>query len=202
MGGIFTHVRARLDTVAEDFWGRYRQNAFFDVRVFNPYSPSHHGTTLAQCYRRNEQEKKRAYEERVREIEHGSFSPLVFSTREGWAQLPQWSTNRLLAKLLRNVTNHNMTELSSGFGANIVFHCYSLPSCASEDQGPHPACALSEAIDFTCSESRFAPRHYIRNYSCLPFFFYFRMYHIPYYTCLESLQNFCSDPQCFPPTHN
>ena len=59
------------------------QNAFFDVRVFNPYAPSHHGTTLAQCYRRHEQEKKRAYEEKVREVEHGSFSPLIFSTSIG-----------------------------------------------------------------------------------------------------------------------
>ena len=64
---------ARLDIVAVNFWGRDRQNAFFDVRVFNPYAPSHCGTTLVQCYRRNEQEKKRAYEERVREVEHGSF---------------------------------------------------------------------------------------------------------------------------------
>ena len=50
---------ARLDIVAENFWGCHRQNAFFDIRVFNPYAPSHRGTTLAQCYRRNELEKKR-----------------------------------------------------------------------------------------------------------------------------------------------
>ena len=31
----------------------------------------------------NELEKRRAYDERVREIEHGSFSPLVFSTAGG-----------------------------------------------------------------------------------------------------------------------
>ena len=41
---------ARLDVVAENFWGRDRQNAFFDVRVFNPNAPSHRGTSLAQCY--------------------------------------------------------------------------------------------------------------------------------------------------------
>ena len=28
---------ARLDIVAQSFWGRDRQSAFFDVRVFNPY---------------------------------------------------------------------------------------------------------------------------------------------------------------------
>ena len=74
---------AHLDIVAENFWGRDRQNAFFDVRVFNPYAQSHHSSTLAQCYRRNEQEKKRSYEERVRKVEHGSFSPLIFSTSGG-----------------------------------------------------------------------------------------------------------------------
>ena len=35
-----------------------------------------------QCYRRNEQEKQ-AYDQRVREIEHGSFSQLVFTTTGG-----------------------------------------------------------------------------------------------------------------------
>ena len=40
-------------------------------------------TPLTQCYKKNEQEKKRAYDERVREVEHGTFSPLVFSTSGG-----------------------------------------------------------------------------------------------------------------------
>ncbi len=66
--------------MAESFWGRDRQCAFYDVRVFNPFAQSYRNTSLSQCYRRNEMEKKRAYDERVREIEHGSFSPLVFST--------------------------------------------------------------------------------------------------------------------------
>ena len=74
---------ARLDIVAQSFWGRDRQSAFFDVRVFNPFAPCYRSSTLAQCYRKNELEKKRAYEERVREIEHGSFSPLVFSAAGG-----------------------------------------------------------------------------------------------------------------------
>ena len=62
---------------------RARQSAFFDVRVFNPYAPCYWSSTLAQCYWKNELEKKRAYEEHVREVEHGSFSPLVFSAAGG-----------------------------------------------------------------------------------------------------------------------
>ena len=52
---------------------------FFDIRVFNPSAQSHRNTLLAPCYRCNEM-KKRVYDERVRVIKHGSFSPLVFST--------------------------------------------------------------------------------------------------------------------------
>ena len=74
---------ARLDVVAESFWGNDKQSALFDVRVFNPFAPSYRNTSLAQCYRKNELEKKRAYDQRIREIEHGSFSPLVFSTSRG-----------------------------------------------------------------------------------------------------------------------
>ena len=76
---------ARLDIVATNFWGRDRQRAFFDVRVFNPSAQSYRDTSMPQCYRRNELEKKRAYDERVREIEHASFSPLVFCTSGGMA---------------------------------------------------------------------------------------------------------------------
>ena len=76
---------ARLDIVATSFWGRDRQRAFFDVRVFNPFAQSYRDTSLPQCYRRNEMEKRRVYDERIREIEHGSFSPLVFSTSGGMA---------------------------------------------------------------------------------------------------------------------
>ena len=71
---------ARLDVVAQGLWGKDRQCTFFDVRVFNPFAQSHQKTSLTQCYHRQEQEKRRHYEERVREIEHGSFSPLVFAT--------------------------------------------------------------------------------------------------------------------------
>ena len=74
---------ARLDIVAESFWGRDRQRAFFNVWVFNPFALSYHNNSLSQCYHRNELEKRRAYDERIREIEHGSFSPLVFSTAGG-----------------------------------------------------------------------------------------------------------------------
>ena len=90
---------ARLDVAADSFWGNDRQRAFFDVRVFNPHAPSYQNTPLAQCYRKNEQEKKRAYNQRMREIEHGSFSPLVSSTTGGMGTTATVVYKRLAAMM-------------------------------------------------------------------------------------------------------
>ena len=38
---------------------------------------------MKQCYLKNELEKKRQYNERVLQVEHGSFSPLVFNVNGG-----------------------------------------------------------------------------------------------------------------------
>ena len=74
---------AHLDIKAQGFGGNDRQCAFFDVWFFNPLTHNYHSLPLTTCYRRNEQEKRRAYDQRVREVEHGCFSPLVFSASGG-----------------------------------------------------------------------------------------------------------------------
>ena len=71
---------ARLDVSAVGFWGGHHQRAFFDVKVFNPTASSYRATPVASLYRRFEKEKRRKYEQRIREVEMGSFTPLVFST--------------------------------------------------------------------------------------------------------------------------
>ena len=50
--------RVRLDVVARDFWGRNRQRAFFDVRVFNSFTCSYSRFLLPRCYQLHEQEKR------------------------------------------------------------------------------------------------------------------------------------------------
>ena len=42
-------------------------------------TPSNCRSSLTSAYRHHETQKRRRYEERVWEIEHGSFTPLVFS---------------------------------------------------------------------------------------------------------------------------
>ncbi len=61
---------ARRDIAANDFWGGHYERTFFDVRVFNPHAGSNRQTSLAACYRKHEAIKMRAYEQRVREVEH------------------------------------------------------------------------------------------------------------------------------------
>jgi len=84
---------ARLDIAANGFWrGRYEE-AFFDVRVFNPHALSNRQQSLPQTYRKHEHAKICAYEERVREIEHSSFTPLVMSLLEDWGMPPKYASD-------------------------------------------------------------------------------------------------------------
>ena len=72
-----------LDVSARGFWGGNHQGTFFDVQVFNPMASSDRTTAVSSLYWRFECAKWRMYEQRVREIEISSFTPLVFSTFRG-----------------------------------------------------------------------------------------------------------------------
>ena len=71
-----TESGARLDVRAQGFWGVHHQQAYFDVRVFNPLAISNHQTTISTCFRSHDCEKHRVYEQCVCEVERGSFTPL------------------------------------------------------------------------------------------------------------------------------
>ena len=73
--------------------------AFFDVRKFNPNAPSNHTPSSAACYRRHKQAKSNLYEERVREVEHAFFTPLVFTTSGGASPLTDTFLKHLATKL-------------------------------------------------------------------------------------------------------
>ena len=60
------------------FWERGQQ-AFFDIRVSDHNACCYRNKSLQQCHVIIEQEKKRAYNERILQVDHGTFTPLVFS---------------------------------------------------------------------------------------------------------------------------
>ena len=82
-----TENSAHLDIRARGFWGSRSESAFFDVRIFNPNAPSNHTSSSAACYRCHEQAKRNLYEECIHEVEHASFTPLVFMTSGGASPL-------------------------------------------------------------------------------------------------------------------
>ena len=56
----------------------------FDMPVFNPNATFYKPNSFASCYKKQEQEKKKKYdEELVRRVEQVSLTPLVFSCGGG-----------------------------------------------------------------------------------------------------------------------
>ena len=108
-----TQDGARLHITANGFWkGRYERTSF-DVRIFNPHAPT---KRHPHCYRKHESGKKCQYEQRVREVEHASFTPLVLSVTGGMANEATVFYKRLASKLATKWDQPYSSTLS-------WFHC-------------------------------------------------------------------------------
>ncbi len=90
---------ARLDIVADGLWGGRNECAFFDVRVINPYARSNCSENLQAMYRRHDNMKRRGYEQRIREVEHATFVPLIFSLTGGSGSSANSCLKRLASRL-------------------------------------------------------------------------------------------------------
>lgn len=89
---------ARSDIRARGFWTQ-SQNAFFDVKVFYPHASSLQSKKLSSVFKSCEQEKKRQYNERILQVEHGSFTPLIFSACGGMGREAQAMIRKLAQKM-------------------------------------------------------------------------------------------------------
>ena len=112
---------ARLDIAASGFWGRRFERTYFDVRVFNPLAPSHRQCNLSTCYRKQENLKKRAYEQRVREVEHSSFAPLVLSASGGLANEAKIFYRRLASFLAASKWDQPYSSTLSWLHTRLTF---------------------------------------------------------------------------------
>ena len=74
--------KARLDVSGVGVWGSY-EKTFLDIRVVHPNCPTYLNKTIDKVYAAHESEKKRHYNERVLQIEKGSFTPIVCTTTGG-----------------------------------------------------------------------------------------------------------------------
>ena len=82
-GETFVHrsanvgTEARLDIKARGFWNS-TQDAFFDA--FHPNAPSYCFKDIGTLYKQHESANIRENNQRVRDVEHGVFTPLIFMT--------------------------------------------------------------------------------------------------------------------------
>ncbi len=72
-------------------------------KAFNPNARSYQEFQLISVYRRQERDKQRVYEQRVRKVELGSFTPLVFSTSAGTARAATVAYKQLASLLATKV---------------------------------------------------------------------------------------------------
>ena len=88
---------ARLDIIARGFW-LDDENSFFDIKVFYAFAKAHLGINLETAFVRNENGKKTDYNSRVVRVEHGSFTPIVFSSCGGAGVETSKFISRLIEK--------------------------------------------------------------------------------------------------------
>ena len=100
------HLQALPHIVCEAWYSFL--GVFMDVRMFNPHAPSNNNTSINSCYRKHENEKKRAYEQRIREVEHASFTP---SASGGMAKQSTTFYKRLASLLAEKWDQHYSTAL-------------------------------------------------------------------------------------------
>ena len=99
---------ARLDVTAQGFWGDRRCTCFL-----YPNASSTRKMQLPSAYRLHQSQKQRSYDQRVREVEHGSFTPLIFSTSGGMGKCASVTYKRLASLL--------STKQEQFYGATIVW---------------------------------------------------------------------------------
>ena len=104
---INTEDNAGVDIAASNVWSPSNR-AFFDVRVYNPFSTTYIRSTLIAYHRRNEQEKRRQYDSRIRIVEHGTFTSLVFTTAGGMGP----AATTFYKRLASNLSDHHKKPYS------------------------------------------------------------------------------------------
>ena len=81
---ILKEDNARPDIIAKVVW-RNAQNEYCDVRVTNVNSDSQKNVPVEKSLSKHKEDKKRNYNRRITNVEHGTFTLLAFSLTHGEA---------------------------------------------------------------------------------------------------------------------
>ena len=110
---------ARLDVRARGFWRR-GQNAFIDVRVTNPGAATQSQKSIEKILQKHKREKKRAYNERIMNVEHGTFTPLVFTVLGGMGQENE-KYHKHLADKIATKSEDDYSKVVNYIRCNVAF---------------------------------------------------------------------------------
>ena len=144
---------ARLDIAMNGFWGGRFERTFVDVRVFNPYAPTNRNSTISTCYRNHETQKKRAYDQRIREVEHATFTPLVMSATGGLARQAAVFYKRL-ASLLSSKINQPYCKTINWLRCRLSFALLrSAIQCIRGARSSHGHAVSTPQVDLATSET-------------------------------------------------
>ena len=144
---------ARLDIAMNGFWGGRFERTFVDVRVFNPYAPTNRNSTISTCYRNHETQKKRAYDQRIREVEHATFTPLVMSATGGLARQAAVFYKRL-ADLLSSKINQPYCKTITWLRCRLSFALLrSVIQCIRGARSSHGHAVSTPQVDLATAET-------------------------------------------------
>ena len=111
--------RARLDVSGIGVWGSY-ERSFLDVRIVHPNAPSYIDKPIEKVYESHEKQKKRTYNERVIQVEKGSFTPIVMSTFGGMGAEAKKYHNRI-ATLISEKRNERYSDVMNYIRTRLRF---------------------------------------------------------------------------------
>ena len=78
-----TGERSRPDVAGVGVWGPY-EKTFLDIMITHPNCPSYINKPIEKVYESHERTKKYKYNERIIQVEKGTFTPIIGSTFGGW----------------------------------------------------------------------------------------------------------------------
>ena len=124
-----TEDDARLDIKPNGLWGARFSRTFFDVKIFNHHAKSC-PKTISDAYKYHESVKTLKYQQRILDVEHSSFVPLIFACTGGAAP-GSTKTIQKLAEKLSEKRNESYWDTKKFYKNENNF-------CTSEECNPLP----------------------------------------------------------------
>ena len=117
----FTADEEKLDISATKIWGSHFERSFNYVKIFIPYAPTNRIKDTEGLHLLHENLKRLKYQDRIVEIEYGSYSPLIFATTCGASPITQKLIRRI-ASFIAQISNELYPEVINFIRTRVSFN--------------------------------------------------------------------------------